>query len=89
MVKRKISLIYQITNPNISQLGCFISYTGITSSAFRYINNPIVAKVNLKDEPIIKSKDEIIQKLSNVVDYILDFNREIINTSDDSYTSCR
>ena len=86
LVKKKNSFdLSPLLAPNIAQLGCFIAYTGLHHLLFRYLNNPIVAtSANLKDEPIIKSKDEIIEKLSNVVDYILDFNREIINTSDDT-----
>ena len=86
LVKKKNSFdLSPLLAPNITQLGCFITYTGLHYLLFRYLNNPIVAtSANLKDEPIIKSKDEIIEKLSNVVDYILDFNREIINTSDDT-----
>ena len=86
LIKKKNSFdLSPLLAPNIAQLGCFIAYTGLHHLLFRYLNNPIVAtSANLKDEPIIKSKDEIIEKLSNVVDYILDFNREIINTSDDT-----
>ena len=83
--KKNIFDLSPLLAPDIAQLGCFISYTGLHHLLFRYLNNPIVAtSANLKDEPIIKSKDEIIEKLSNVVEYILDFNREIINTSDDT-----
>lgn len=71
--------------PNISKLGCFIAYTGVHHLLFRYLNNPIIAtSANLKDEPIIRFKDEIIEKLGDVVDFILDFNRDIINSCDDS-----
>ncbi|MGM0518284.1 MAG: carbamoyltransferase HypF [Campylobacterota bacterium] len=70
---------------DISKIGCFLPYTALHHILFRYLNNPIVAtSANLKDEPIIKSKDELIQKLGFVVDYVLDFNREIINSCDDS-----
>lgn len=52
---------------------------------FEFLNSPIIAtSANLKDEPIIRHKDELLAKLSNVVDFVLDFNREIINAVDDS-----
>ncbi len=83
--KKKESDLSQLLAPNINHLGCFIAYTGLHHLLFRYLNNPIVAtSANLKGEPIITSKDEIIEKLSNVVDFVLDFNRDILNASDDT-----
>ena len=83
--KKKEFNLSQLIAPNINHLGCFIAYTALHHLLFRYLNNPIVAtSANLKGEPIITSKDEIIEKLSNVVDFILDFNRDILNASDDS-----
>lgn len=71
--------------PNIDRLGCFIAYTPLHHLLFRYLNNPIIAtSANLKDEPIIISKEKVFKKLNFVVDYVLDFNREIINACDDS-----
>jgi hydrogenase maturation protein HypF len=71
--------------PNINHLGCFIAYTPLHHLLFRYVNNPIIAtSANLKDEPIIIDKDEILNKLALVVDYILDFDRVIVNACDDS-----
>ena len=71
--------------PNIDILGCFISYTPLHHLLFKYLNNPLIAtSANLKDEPIIISKDEILEKLSLIVDFVLDFDRDIINGCDDS-----
>jgi len=56
--------------PNINRLGCFTAYTPLHHLLFRYFNNPIVAtSANLKDEPIIRFKDEVLEKLGNVVDF--------------------
>jgi len=83
--KKKEFNLSQLIAPNINHLGCFIAYTALHHLLFRYLKNPIVAtSANLKAEPIITSKDEIIEKLSNVVDFVLDFNRDILNASDDS-----
>ena len=83
--KKKEFNLSQLLAPKINHLGCFIAYTPLHHLLFRYLNNPIVAtSANLKGEPIIISKDEIIEKLSNVVDFVLDFNRDILNASDDS-----
>lgn len=83
--KREDSKLSQLIAPNINHIGCFIAYTPLHHLLFRYLNNPIVAtSANLKGEPIIISKDEILGKLSNIVDFVLDYNREILNASDDS-----
>ncbi|WP_419764553.1 MAG: carbamoyltransferase HypF [Arcobacter sp.] len=69
----------------INRLGVFLPYTPLHFLLFRYLNNPIIAtSANLKDEPIIKCVEDIFTKLSNSIDYVLDFNREIINACDDS-----
>ncbi len=83
--KKQNSTLSSLVAPNIDRLGCFIAYTPLHILLFRTLNNPIIAtSANLKDEPIIRTKEEIIKKLGNIVDYILDFNREIINAVDDS-----
>ncbi len=71
--------------PNIDRLGCFIAYTPLHHLLFKYLDTPIVAtSANLSDEPILRFKDEVIEKLGSVVDFILDFDRDIINACDDS-----
>lgn len=71
--------------PNISKIGVFLPYTPLHIILFKFLNNPIIAtSANLKDEPIIRNKDELLSKLGHVVDFVLDFNREIINAVDDS-----
>lgn len=71
--------------PNIDRLGCFLPYTALHHLLFKYLNNEIIAtSANLSDEPIIKDKENIFLKLSNIVDYILDFSRDILNACDDS-----
>ncbi len=71
--------------PNLDRVGCFIAYTPLHLILFKYLDIPIIAtSANLSGEPIIRFKDEIIIKLNKVVDYVLDFNRDIINACDDS-----
>ncbi|MDD2887108.1 MAG: carbamoyltransferase HypF [Aliarcobacter sp.] len=83
--KREDFKLSQLIAPDINHLGCFIAYTPLHYLLFRYLNNPIVAtSANLKGEPIIISKDEILGKLSNIVEFVLDYNRDILNASDDS-----
>ena len=83
--KKEDFSLSKLIAPDINQIGCFIAYTPLHHLLFRYLKNPIIAtSANLKDEPIITSKDEVLNKLSLVVDYILDFNRDIVNACDDS-----
>ena len=66
-------------------LGCFLPYTPLQVTLFENLDSPIVAtSANISDEPIITTRDELVAKLFNVVDYILDFDREILNGCDDS-----
>ncbi len=83
--KKDNTSLSQALSPDISKLGCFIAYTPLHHLLFKYLKNPILAtSANLKDEPIIRFKDEVIEKLPFIVEYILDFNRDIINSCDDS-----
>ncbi|RXJ62563.1 hypothetical protein CRV08_16015 [Halarcobacter ebronensis] len=50
--------------PNINRLGCFIAYTPLHHLLFRFLHKPIVAtSANLKDEPIIRYKDEVLENI--------------------------
>ena len=76
--------IAQIVAPNIDRVGCFLAYTALHHLLLKYLENPIVAtSANLGDEPIIFTKEEITEKL-DFVDFILDFDRDIVNAVDDS-----
>ncbi len=84
LVKTDFKLSSYIS-PNIDRIGCFICYTPLHILLFENLDNPIVAtSANLAGEPIIRFKDELIKKLGSVVDFVLDFNRDIINACDDS-----
>ena len=70
--------------PNIHRIGCFLPYTALHILLFEHLSNPIVAtSANLGGEAIITIKEEIESRLP-FIDFILDYNREIINAIDDS-----
>ncbi len=70
--------------PNISKIGCFLPNSPLHHLLFEHLRNPIIAtSANLGDEPII-TKSEDIEKLLPFVDFIVDFNRDIVNGVDDS-----
>ncbi len=85
LVESKESILSSNIAPNIDRVGCFIAYTPLHILLFEYLINPIVAtSANLSNEPIVRYKDELIQKLGTIVDFVLDFDRDIINACDDS-----
>lgn len=87
--KREFTKLANNVAPNIDRLGVFLPYTPLHILLFDYLDHPIIAtSANLSDEPIIRNKNELLDKLSHVIDYVLDFNREIINTCDDSVVQC-
>lgn len=70
--------------PEIEKIGCFLPYTPIHYLLFEHLDTPIVAtSANMGGEPIITTKEDIESKLP-FVDFVLDYNRDIINAIDDS-----
>ncbi|MDP2850632.1 MAG: carbamoyltransferase HypF [Sulfuricurvum sp.] len=71
--------------PHIERLGVFLPYTPLHRLLFESIDFPLVAtSANISDEPIMIRSSEIINRLSHVVDGILDHDRTIINALDDA-----
>ncbi|MFV0481414.1 MAG: carbamoyltransferase HypF [Campylobacteraceae bacterium] len=82
--KDDISLAKNIA-PNIDRLGCFLPYTPLHVKLFEYLNSPIIAtSANLSGEPIITDSQDLEEKLGNIIDCYVDFDRDIVNFSDDS-----
>ena len=71
--------------PKINRIGVFLPYTPIHHLLLKELAVPLVAtSANRSDEPIIRNSSELIEKLTNVVDLVLDHDRDIINANDDS-----
>ena len=84
VILNKAGIFSKLIAPNIDKIGCFLPYTALHHLLFEHLHHPIVAtSANLANEPIIIKADEISKKLP-FVDFILDFDREIINAIDDS-----
>jgi len=82
--KKQTNIISEHVAPKLNKIGCFLPYTPLHFLFFEYLDNPIIAtSANLGGEPIITTKKDIEKKLS-FIDYIVDFNRDIINAVDDS-----
>ncbi len=70
--------------PHIHYIGAMIAATPLHLLLFESLQNPIVAtSANISGEPLCITKEEIEQKLP-FVDFVLDYDREIINAIDDS-----
>jgi hydrogenase maturation protein HypF len=71
--------------PSLDRLGVFLPYTPLHRLLFETIDFPLVAtSANISDEPIIVHSHEIINRLGDVVDGILDHERVIVNALDDT-----
>lgn len=82
---KRASSISSFIAPHIDRLGVFLPYTPLHVMLFKYLHHPIVAtSANRSGEPIITDARDIVQKLGGVVDFYLDYNRSIVNPSDDS-----
>ncbi len=78
------SKINSIIAPNMNRIGCMLPYTALHSLFFDYFKNPIiVTSANLGGEPIIITKEDIELKLP-FIDFVVDYNRDIVNSIDDS-----
>ncbi|RDU58320.1 carbamoyltransferase HypF [Helicobacter sp. MIT 99-5507] len=71
--------------PNLNTIGVVIAYTAMHKMLLREFDEPLIfTSANLSSEPIIVSKNEMYEKIANIFDYLLDYNRDIINPIDDS-----
>lgn len=69
----------------LGTVGIMLAYTGLHLGLFKYLNAPIIAtSANISGEPILTTCNDVIDRLGKVVDFVLDFDRDIISPSDDS-----
>ena len=85
LLKTKANSLSPLIAPFIDRLGVFLAYTPLHVKLLDYLQNPIIAtSANIAGEPIITNEDDLKSKLDGIIEYYLDYNREIINSSDDS-----
>ncbi|MGQ9596372.1 MAG: carbamoyltransferase HypF [Thermoproteota archaeon] len=72
--------------PGMKYLGVFLPYTPIHHLLMSNIDPPaiVLTSGNLSEEPIIYRDEEAFKKLGEIADYILTYNRRIVNFADDS-----
>ncbi len=83
--KKQDSSLPEVIAPHTDRLGLFLPYTPLHVRLFDGLEGCIVAtSANRSGEPIVKEAALLRQKLAGVVDVYLDYNRDIVNASDDS-----
>ena len=71
--------------PNLNKIGVLIAYSPLHKMILKEFDEPLIfTSANLSSEPIIISKNEMYKKITHIFDYLLDYNRDIINPIDDS-----
>jgi hydrogenase maturation protein HypF len=85
VILKSKKILSSLIAPFIERLGVFLPYTPLHVMLLDLLDNPIIAtSANKSGEPIITNESDLQEKLSHVIDYYLDYNRDIINASDDS-----
>ncbi|MEM2087405.1 MAG: carbamoyltransferase HypF [Thermoproteota archaeon] len=72
--------------PGMKYLGIFLPYTPIHHILMRSIGPPaiVLTSGNISEEPIIFRDREAFEKFESIADYVLTYNRRIVNFADDS-----
>ncbi|MEM2940060.1 MAG: carbamoyltransferase HypF [Thermoproteota archaeon] len=72
--------------PGMKYLGIFLPYTPIHHVLIKSVNPPaiVLTSGNISEEPIIFRDEEAFEKFEGIADYILTYNRKIVNFADDS-----
>lgn len=83
--KRKNTTITDLVSPENSTVGAFLPYTPLHYIILERLKKPVVAtSANITDEPIARDDDDAFRRLSDIADYFLTHNREIVRRCDDS-----
>ncbi|MBO3799907.1 MAG: carbamoyltransferase HypF [Candidatus Brockarchaeota archaeon] len=84
--KREPNPIAEDVAPGMKYLGVFLPYTPIHHILMRGIEPPaiVLTSGNISEEPIIFRDREAFEKLESIADYVLTYNRRIVNFADDS-----
>jgi len=83
--KRKTTVLADLVSPDNSTAGAFLPYTPLHNIILQRLKKPVVAtSANMTDEPIVKDEADAFKRLSDIADYILSHNRDIVRRCDDS-----
>lgn len=89
VTKKETCALSDSVAPDSHRLGLFLAYSPLQHVLFKYCDRPLIAtSANHSGEPIIYQQESIFTKLCRpgyeLVDYVLDFDRAIVNPCDDS-----
>ncbi len=85
LVKKGSRSLASSIAPDIDTIGAMIAYTPLHHLLFSHFPSPLIAtSANRSNEPIIRNAQELRERLGNVVDFVVDFDRDIVNAVDDS-----
>ncbi len=80
----KQQFLSKFVAPDLNRIGAILSYSAHHLLIFKYFAKPIIfTSANLSGEPLIDNFEELKSKF-NELDFILDFDRDIFNSVDDS-----
>ncbi|MBE0498297.1 MAG: carbamoyltransferase HypF [Campylobacterales bacterium] len=83
--KKENLLLSGHISPGIERIGVFLPYTPLHHLVLQKVGRPLVASsANRKDEPILTQSAAVTERLGDMVDLVLEHEREIVNASDDS-----
>ncbi len=86
LLKEKKKVVSKFVAPGLSYLGVMLPYTPFHHLLF-FLNKDMILVMtsgNFSDEPICFKDEEAFERLKNIADYFVTYNREIVSHSDDS-----
>lgn len=86
MPKREESRVSELVAPGLSTIGIMLPYTGFQVMLLNEIPDGflIMTSGNIHGDPMCTNLNCVLTKLRNVVDYVVEHEREIIHRVDDS-----
>ncbi len=84
--RRDGAQVSSLVAPNLKKLGVFLPYTALHHLLLKWTREKysIMTSGNPHNEPMCTKDEEAFSRLSEIVDYFLTHNREIVNRVDDS-----
>ena len=83
--KNKVSNLAENIAPNLNEIGVMLPSNPLQHLLLREINQPLVmTSANSSGEPPVLDNESAVKKLSNLADFYLCHNRDILQRADDS-----
>ena len=84
--KKRDAKVSELVAPGLDTIGVFLPYTGLQLLLLRQVRDGyiIMTSGNQSGYPMCTSLDCVFTQLADIVDYVLDHDREIVHRVDDS-----